>query len=131
MKNLNTYLKSEKFKVSEKYSLKYFGQVEKSSFFQLHFSSSFSNSLNIFIAFNSFTQNYLFNKVLLLTISLFLQEQLTKMYGLPIFLKQSLCTCIVFCHKFYLSQNIQSNNNKLIFYYLMSYCCFEPLNILA
>ena len=28
MKNLDTYLKSAKFKVSEKYNLKYFGQVK-------------------------------------------------------------------------------------------------------
>ena len=42
MKNLNTYLKSAMFKVSKKYKLKYFGQVEKIfSFFifiiHLHF----------------------------------------------------------------------------------------------
>ena len=91
MKNLNAYLKSASFKASEKYKLKYFCQVEKIFvFFHLPFSSSFSNSLKIFISFNSSTQNYLFNEVLLLIISFYLQEQLTKMYGLPIFLKQSL-----------------------------------------
>ena len=40
MKNLNTYLKSAKFKVSEKYKLKYFSQVEKIFiffFFIFHF----------------------------------------------------------------------------------------------
>ena len=37
MKNLNTYLKSTRFKVSEKYKMKYFGRVEK----VLIFSSSF------------------------------------------------------------------------------------------
>ena len=61
-------------------------------FFLLHFSSSFSNSLKIFKALDSSTQNYLFNEVLLLIISVFLQEQLTKMCGLPIFLKYTLVT---------------------------------------
>ena len=36
IKNLNTYLKSAKFKVSEKYQLKYFSQLEKIFIF-LHF----------------------------------------------------------------------------------------------
>ena len=81
MKNLKTYLKSAKLKVSEKYNLEYLGQVENSSFF----SSSFSNSLKFFIAFNYSTQNYPFNEVLLLILYFYLQEQLTKMYGLPIF----------------------------------------------
>ena len=49
MKNLNTYLKSAKFKASEKYRLEYFGQVEKIFiFFLLGFSSSFLNYLKIF-----------------------------------------------------------------------------------
>ena len=42
MKNLNTYLKSAKFQVSEKYKLKYFSQVEKIFiflFFIFHFHS--------------------------------------------------------------------------------------------
>ena len=56
-------------------------------FFHLLFSSSFSNFLKIFKALYSSTQNHLFNEVLLLIISFFLQEQLTKMNGLPIFLK--------------------------------------------
>ena len=44
MKNLNTYLKSAKFKVSKKYNWKYFGQVEKIFIF----SSSFSKFLKNF-----------------------------------------------------------------------------------
>ena len=65
MKNLNTYSKSAKFKNSEKYELKYFSQVEKSSFFLLHFSFSFSSFLKIFDVLYSSTQNYLLNEVLL------------------------------------------------------------------
>ena len=52
-------------------------------FFLLHFSFSFSNSSKIFKSLSSSTQNYLFNKVLLLIISFFLKEELTKMCGLP------------------------------------------------
>ena len=49
MKNLNPYLKSGKFKVSEKCKLKNFKQVKKNlNFFLLHFSFSFSNSSKIF-----------------------------------------------------------------------------------
>ena len=64
MKNLNTYLKSAKFKVSEKYNLKYFGQVEKIFIFFIFVFEFFEN----FKALNSSTQNYLFNEVLLLII---------------------------------------------------------------
>ena len=84
IKNLNTYLKSAKFKVSEKFKLKFFKQVEKNlHFFLLHFSFSFSNSSKTFISLYSSAQNYLFNEVLLSIISFFLQEELTKMCGLP------------------------------------------------
>ena len=57
-------------------------------FFHLHFSFSFSNVLKISKALFSSTQNHLFNEILLLIIRFFLQEQLTKMYGLPIFLNK-------------------------------------------
>ena len=49
----------------------------------LHFSSSFSNFLKILKVLNSSPLNYLFNEVLLLIISFYLQEELTKMCGLP------------------------------------------------
>ena len=49
MKNLKSYLKSAKFKVSEKYKLKYFGQLEKIFIFFIfifHF-QIFSKFLNL------------------------------------------------------------------------------------
>ena len=74
MKNLKSNLKSARFKVSEKYKLKYFGQ----KFFHFHFSFSFSNFLKIFKPLNFSTWNYLFNELLLLSIHFFLEEQFTK-----------------------------------------------------
>ena len=85
MKNLNTNLKSAKFKVSEKYILKYFGQAEKIFIFSSSFFIFIFELFEKFYSLNSSTQDYLSNEVLLLIISFYLQEQLTKMYELPIF----------------------------------------------
>ena len=61
MKNLNTYLKSAKFKDLEKYNFKIFGSVEK-NFFLLHFSSSFLNFFQKIFTWYYPTHDYLFNE---------------------------------------------------------------------
>ena len=76
-------------------------------FFHLHFSSSFSKSLKIFIALNYATQNYLFNEVLPLILYFYLQEQLSKIYGLSIFLKYTLSINLTF--------DIFQNHNRTTF----------------
>ena len=86
MKSLETYLKSARFKVSEKYNLKYFEQEQKIFIFFIFIIELFENLYSL----NSSSQNYLFNEISLLIISFYLQEQLTKMCGLPIFLTYSL-----------------------------------------
>ena len=71
------------FKDSEKYKLKYFSQVEKIFIFSSSFFIFTFDLFKKFTALYSSTQNYLFNEVLLLIICFFLQEELTKMCGLP------------------------------------------------
>ena len=86
-------------------------------FFHLHFSSSFSNFLKIFIAFNSSTQNYLFNEVFLLIISFHLQEQLTKMYELPIEINYILVVFSNFSIFFWQKNTVSQN----LFFFLVSH----------
>ena len=88
MKKLNTYLKSAKFKVSEKL-LKFFSHVEKMFiffFFIFHFQTLQKN----FTTSYSSTRNYLFNEVLLLIICFLLEEELPKMCELPELLEYTL-----------------------------------------
>ena len=61
IKNLETNLKSAKFKVSEKYNLKYFEQEEKFSFFSSSFFIFIFELFEIFYSLNSSS----FNEVLL------------------------------------------------------------------